>query len=75
MDEPQAKKSYWVTFRVSVPDGVIEGDMVAEVEKLNQATMMGLKTEIVKRVISGMGGTLIPNMGEPVFVNVIRLDD
>lgn len=70
-----AKKLFWISFKVGVPGGAIEGDLVADSPKLSQQFLKDIKNEIVASIVRHNGGVIIPKMGEPVILACIPLEE
>ena len=69
------EKKYWITFRVSLPNGVVEGDLSATTEKLNEEFFRNIKTQVALGITKQNGGVVIPEMGEPIILSCILLDE
>jgi hypothetical protein len=69
------KHKYWVTFRFFLANRMVEGDLVAETEKLDENFFRGVKDQVTAGMIQQNGGVLVREMSEPTIQVCILLDD
>jgi hypothetical protein len=74
--EPTAKKRlFWVSFRVGLKGGVIEGDLVADSEKLSQEFLQGIKRDVSMGIVRQNGNVIPPGMNDPIILACIELEE
>ena len=66
-------RKFWISFRVAIQGGAIEGDLVADSEGLTEEFLKGVKSEVSATICRESGGQIL-KMGEVVFLAVIELD-
>jgi hypothetical protein len=73
------KHKYWITFRFFIDGGngtkQVEGDLVAETEKLDVPFFKSVKSSIVSAAVQANHNVLVPGMSEPTIQACILLDD
>ena len=75
MDKPK-DRSFWISFRVHVgPQAIVEGDLTASTPILNAQFLLDVKAQITAGMVRQNGGVVIPNMGEPILLMVLELED